>query len=253
MEFSTIPFDVGKVAKYFQGIESLIKETFLHVDVIGPQVAKGHYDLVGPNEEIVLPQVWDTVVEPGWTVTMHMWPLPEPSLNEKKHSSGDAGKIIVPRNRKNIHPLSKFPDSSAATWGEPESFATPVLTTRETPQHRHLLENEVISTSPCQRCRKFDKRCNRQRPCQSCAEVGIDIQGCIIDDESGSVANELSENAQYDDDFLERSPSSTPSPIISEDDLDMLMDRNQNFEAAIEAQANLKRRKKRPKKRKNSN
>ncbi len=59
-------------------MEELIRQAFLHVDVIGPHVAEGHYDLVSPSGEIILPQVWDTVVEPDWTVTMHMWPLPEP-------------------------------------------------------------------------------------------------------------------------------------------------------------------------------
>jgi hypothetical protein len=38
---------------------------------------EGHYDLVGPNGTIILPQVWETLVEPGWAVTMHIWPLPE--------------------------------------------------------------------------------------------------------------------------------------------------------------------------------
>ncbi|KAL8798044.1 MAG: hypothetical protein Q9200_007830, partial [Gallowayella weberi] len=51
---------------------------FLHVEVIGPHVAEGHYDLVGPNGEIILPQVWETVIEPDWTISMHMWPIPEP-------------------------------------------------------------------------------------------------------------------------------------------------------------------------------
>ena len=49
----------------------------MHVDVIGPHVAEGHYDLIGPNNEIILPGVWDTVIEPDWTITMHMWPMPE--------------------------------------------------------------------------------------------------------------------------------------------------------------------------------
>ncbi|OKL60839.1 hypothetical protein UA08_03936 [Talaromyces atroroseus] len=62
----------------WQGMEELIRQAFLHVEVIGPHVAEGHYDLVGPNGDIILPQVWETVVEPDWTVTMHMWPIPEP-------------------------------------------------------------------------------------------------------------------------------------------------------------------------------
>ncbi|KAI9826468.1 MAG: hypothetical protein M1819_007361 [Sarea resinae] len=60
------------------GMEELIKQAFLHVEVIGPHVAEGHYDLVGPNGEIILPQVWETMVEPDWAITMHMWPMPEP-------------------------------------------------------------------------------------------------------------------------------------------------------------------------------
>jgi hypothetical protein len=38
---------------------------------------EGHYDLIGPNGEIILPQVWETMIEPDWAVTMHMWPVPE--------------------------------------------------------------------------------------------------------------------------------------------------------------------------------
>lgn len=59
-------------------MEDLIRQAFLHVEVIGPHVAEGHYDLVGPNGEIILPQVWETMIEPDWIITMHMWPMPEP-------------------------------------------------------------------------------------------------------------------------------------------------------------------------------
>lgn len=56
-------------------MEELIKQAFIHVDVIGPHVQEGHYDLIGPNGEIILPQVWDKVVEPDWTIEMRMWPM----------------------------------------------------------------------------------------------------------------------------------------------------------------------------------
>ena len=59
-------------------MEYLIKEAFLHIDVIGPHVADGHYDLVGPNNEIIMPSLWEVLVEPGWHISMHMWPIPEP-------------------------------------------------------------------------------------------------------------------------------------------------------------------------------
>ncbi|OBT52271.1 hypothetical protein VE04_07263 [Pseudogymnoascus sp. 24MN13] len=66
------------LARTWQGMEDLITQAFLHVDVIGPHVQEGHYDLIGPNGEIILPQVWETLIESDMAITMHMWPEPEP-------------------------------------------------------------------------------------------------------------------------------------------------------------------------------
>lgn len=49
----------------------------MHVDQFSQHVADGHYDLIGPNGEIILPQVWETMIEPDWNITMMMWPVPE--------------------------------------------------------------------------------------------------------------------------------------------------------------------------------
>lgn len=57
-----------------QGMEDLIKQAFLQVDVLGPHVMEGHYDLIAPGGEIILPSVWESVIEPGWAITMTMWP-----------------------------------------------------------------------------------------------------------------------------------------------------------------------------------
>lgn len=59
-------------------MEALVKQACLFVDVLGPQVEQGRYDLIGPNGDIVLPQFWEMAVKPDWAVTMHMWPIPEP-------------------------------------------------------------------------------------------------------------------------------------------------------------------------------
>lgn len=72
------------LCKTWKGMESLIKQAFLHVDVIGAHVQEGHYDLMGPDGEIILPQVWDTMIKPDWEVSMHMWPIPETPKKEKK-------------------------------------------------------------------------------------------------------------------------------------------------------------------------
>lgn len=72
------------LCKTWKGMENLIKQAFLHVDVIGGHVQEGHYDLMGPEGEIILPQVWDTMIKPDWEVSMHMWPIPETPKKEKK-------------------------------------------------------------------------------------------------------------------------------------------------------------------------
>jgi hypothetical protein len=70
------------LCKTWKGMESLIKQAFLHVDIIGSHVQEGHYDLMGPDGEIILPQVWDNMIKPDWEVSMHMWPLPETPKNK---------------------------------------------------------------------------------------------------------------------------------------------------------------------------
>ncbi|KAJ5875528.1 uncharacterized protein N7473_012875 [Penicillium subrubescens] len=93
----------------WQGMEDLIKQAFLHIEVIGPHVAEGHYDLVGPNGDIILPQVWETVVEPDWTITMHMWPIPEKPKDPEP-----------PAKEEGAAPPAKADPPSAAAAPEPK-------------------------------------------------------------------------------------------------------------------------------------
>ena len=76
-------------------MEYLIKEAFLHVEDYGPHVDKGMYDLIGPHGEIVMKSVWETVVEPGWSISMHMWPLPPPPEPEEAPADEGADIVIV--------------------------------------------------------------------------------------------------------------------------------------------------------------
>lgn len=99
-------------------MEDLIKQAFLHIEVIGPHVAEGHYDLVGPNGDIILPQVWETVVEPDWTITMHMWPIPEKPAEPEPAAAAppaepapatappaDQPKIVEPKKKERMYIL----------------------------------------------------------------------------------------------------------------------------------------------------
>src|SRR5579862_9129754 len=102
-------------------MEELIKQAFLHVDVIGPHVHDGHYDLIGPDGEIILPQVWETMVKPDWSITMQMWPLPEPKRPDLPplppppmvmHPPAEA--LPPPRHRDGKHRKKEKPRAHAA-------------------------------------------------------------------------------------------------------------------------------------------
>lgn len=84
-------------------MEELIYQAFLNVPSIGPHVSEGHYDLVGRNGDILLPQLWEEVIEPGMKIVMYMWPIPEkpkepePSTTDNISQSKlpDRGKFIL--------------------------------------------------------------------------------------------------------------------------------------------------------------
>ncbi|TVY53442.1 hypothetical protein LCER1_G003858 [Lachnellula cervina] len=93
-------------------MEQLIRQAFLHVETIGPQVQAGRYDLIGPNGEIILPQTWETFLEPDMAVTMHMWPMPEPSsLPSVELDEPDRGK----KKQRNPSPLGESMDRKGST------------------------------------------------------------------------------------------------------------------------------------------
>ena len=87
-------------------MENLIKEAFLHISDLGPHVAGGRYDLLGPKDEILMPAIWESVIEPGWEITMHMWPIPELSeAVEPPHPSGENvnGELLPQKERSLIY------------------------------------------------------------------------------------------------------------------------------------------------------
>ncbi|KAK5943563.1 hypothetical protein PMZ80_004571 [Knufia obscura] len=59
-------------------MEGLIHQAFSHIDKIGPHVLHGHYDLIGPDKEIIMPDYWEDSIAPGMQITMMLWPIPEP-------------------------------------------------------------------------------------------------------------------------------------------------------------------------------
>jgi ankyrin repeat protein len=123
-------FDITLVCSLFchgaddlsQGLERLVREAFIHITVIGPHVYEGHYDLVGPDGDIILPSVWEHVVVPGMSVTMHMWPLPEGTAgpepeDEETRAAKEAGAHKPVRARMDADDPRWIPPPTVALEG----------------------------------------------------------------------------------------------------------------------------------------
>ncbi|KAI0451939.1 hypothetical protein F5B21DRAFT_485137 [Xylaria acuta] len=70
------------------GIEDLIKQMFLHVDIIGPHVQAGHYDVLNSRGSIVLPSLWKYSIKPTESYSMAMWVPPGQKPAREKPPGG---------------------------------------------------------------------------------------------------------------------------------------------------------------------
>lgn len=72
-------------------MESLIKRSFSHIEYLNTEVFKGSYDILSPTGEIILPEIWDSVVRPGWVVDLRFW---EPfTAGETSQKEPDVGTL----------------------------------------------------------------------------------------------------------------------------------------------------------------
>ncbi len=56
-------------------MEDLINQAFLNNNIIKSRIIEGHYDLLSPSGDTILPALWENLVEPGWEVTMKLRPI----------------------------------------------------------------------------------------------------------------------------------------------------------------------------------
>ncbi|KAK4695525.1 hypothetical protein P7C71_g2243, partial [Lecanoromycetidae sp. Uapishka_2] len=75
------PFEECRGWKRFA---ELVRQAFDPIEFLGPHVNDGHYDILDPKGRVILPSVWDAVVEPGWQVSMHMWPMNQDQIEDKR-------------------------------------------------------------------------------------------------------------------------------------------------------------------------
>ncbi|KAF2787731.1 hypothetical protein K505DRAFT_316161 [Melanomma pulvis-pyrius CBS 109.77] len=62
----------------WQGMHNLIYQAFHHDDNLRPLVYEDRFDLINSDGWTILPKFWDSVIQPGWSITMQMWPMRKP-------------------------------------------------------------------------------------------------------------------------------------------------------------------------------
>ena len=78
-------------------MEEIIRWAFRSVDEVGSHVLEGHYDLIGPHGDIILPQFWEDFVQPDWAVSMNMWSNAPGKASINERSRGSSGTPPHPR------------------------------------------------------------------------------------------------------------------------------------------------------------
>jgi hypothetical protein len=73
-------------------MENLICQAFAHVSDLAEHVEQGHYDLLGPDGEIIMPEYWESSIEPDMSIRMMLWEIKkEEHMIEEIPPPGDDG------------------------------------------------------------------------------------------------------------------------------------------------------------------
>ena len=76
-----------------QNMENLIRRSFSHIDSLNSQIFRGSYDVLSPTGEIVLPEIWDTVIKPGWVVELRLWDYTQAGETNQKDPHVDLNRM----------------------------------------------------------------------------------------------------------------------------------------------------------------
>lgn len=91
-----LPF---QLTRDWTGMKDLINHMFRHVDVIGPQVQAGYYDLLNSRGKICLPVVWKYCNKPNESYTMEMWPMIAKQRPEAGRLPDKGSRVILPHTK----------------------------------------------------------------------------------------------------------------------------------------------------------
>ncbi|ETN37278.1 uncharacterized protein HMPREF1541_08269 [Cyphellophora europaea CBS 101466] len=90
-----IPFDK---CKQWRDMQLLIEKAFDHVEGLSCHVYTGRYDLLGPDNEILMAEYWEQAVRPGMTIKQMLWPIRERSRSTSHRRSPASGVEIIDLN-----------------------------------------------------------------------------------------------------------------------------------------------------------
>ena len=82
-------------------MENLIKRSFSHVESMNSRIFRGSYDILSPTGEIILPEIWEAVIKPGWVVELRFWDFSKSGEISQKDPDVDAINMALP-----VHPGS---------------------------------------------------------------------------------------------------------------------------------------------------
>ena len=100
-------------------MRKLIEAAFRHVDMIGPHVLKGYFDLVGPGGTIILPEVWEDMIEPGMAIVMTMWPVDKfPGQTSSRQQGRPSQQPPLPKQSRHRQNAPMLQSSSATELAE---------------------------------------------------------------------------------------------------------------------------------------
>lgn len=79
-----------KYCKEWKTMQVLIVKCYQDHPGVYRQVEQGRYWLFGPDEVVIMPELWEDTVQPGWEVAMQLWPLPPPGEGRRRREAPDA-------------------------------------------------------------------------------------------------------------------------------------------------------------------
>ena len=101
------------------------------------KIFRGSYDILSPTGEIILPEIWDSVIKPGWVVELRFWDFRTAEETIRKDPE-DGVVEIVPMIQSTSTAtgqscIEAFPESQLVTAKRRASFRRWLGSRRSTP------------------------------------------------------------------------------------------------------------------------